>query len=69
MAARTKHHRTEMVPVTTMEEVPVLDALERAELLESLERASAEVKAGAATEYDPKSFKDRLLRIYRDRKR
>jgi hypothetical protein len=58
-----------MVPVTTMEEVPVLDPLERAELLDSLERASAEVKAGAAAEYEPKSFKDRLLRIYRDRKR
>jgi hypothetical protein len=52
-----------------MEEVPVLDSAERAELLDSLERASAEVKAGAATEYNPKSFKDRLLRIYRDRKR
>jgi hypothetical protein len=52
-----------------MEEVPVLDPLERAELLDSLERASAEVKAGAAAEYEPKSFKDRLLRIYRDRKR
>ena len=68
-AAKHKRRRTTMVPVTTMEEIPVLSEQERAELLSSLERAEARIKSGKAIDYDPKTFKDRLLRIYRGAKR
>jgi hypothetical protein len=61
--------RTTMVPVTTMEEVPVLSDEERAELLASLKEAEAQIKAGNSTEYAPKSFRDRLIGIYRGIKR
>jgi hypothetical protein len=68
-AAKDKRRRTTVVPVTTMEEIPVLSARERAELLGSLEAAEARIKAGKAIDYDPKKFKDRLIGIYRARKR
>jgi hypothetical protein len=68
-AAKDKRRRTTMVPVTTMEEIPVLSARERAELLASLEAAESRVKTGKAIDYDPKKFKDRLIGIYRARKR
>ena len=58
-----------MVPVTTMEEIPVLSNRERAELTTSLEEAEARVKAGKAIDYEPKTFKDRLIRICRRGKR
>lgn len=61
--------RTTLVPVTTMEEVPVLTAEERADLINSLEAAEARVEAGDFTEYDPETFKDRLLDIHRNAKR
>lgn len=64
-----KRRRTTMVPVTTLEEVPVLDEDERAELLASLKEAEAEIKAGRGIEYDRKTFRERLLRIYRANKR
>ena len=57
-----------MVPVTTMEELPVLDEGEREGLLRTLKQAEGEVKVGKATKYDPKRFKDRLVRIYRGKK-
>ena len=53
-----------MVPVTTMEEVPVLGADERDDLLGKLEEAKDEVRAGKAVDYDPKAFKRRLLDRY-----
>jgi hypothetical protein len=68
-ATKDKRRRTTVVPVTTMEEIPVLSARERAELLGSLEAAEARIKAGKAIDYDPKKFKDRLIGIYRARKR
>jgi hypothetical protein len=58
-----------MVPVTTMEEIPVLSDGERAELQASLEQAEGRVKAGEAVDYHPKAFKDRLVAIYRAAKR
>ena len=58
-----------MVPVTTMEELPVLDDGERSELLEQLKRSERQIKSGHYGNYDPKAFKDRLVRIYRGRKR
>lgn len=67
-AAKDKGRRTTMVPVTTMEEIPVLSDRERAELLRSLKAAEARVKAGKAVDYDPKTFKKRLVQVYRGSK-
>lgn len=64
-----KRRRTTTVPVTTMEEIPVLSDQERADLAASLKDAEARVKAGEAIDYEPKSFKKRLLDIYRGVKR
>ena len=73
MASKTmtkdKRRRTTTVPVTTMEEIPVLSPKERQRLLHSLKQAEARMKAGKGIDYDPKTFKDRLLRIYRTTKR
>ena len=68
-ATKDKRRRTTMVPVTTMEEIPVLSEQERAELLTSLKQAEARVKAAKAIDYDPKTFKRRLVGIYRGAKR
>jgi hypothetical protein len=68
-ATEPKRRRTTLVPVTTMEEVPVLAEEERAELLASLEQAQTCVKGGDYTDYDPKKLKNRMLRIYRAKKR
>lgn len=57
--------RTTMVPVTTMEEIPVLSGQERVELTTALEEAEARVEAGNAVDYEPKTFRDRLIGIYR----
>lgn len=64
-ATKDRRRRTTMVPVTTMEEIPVLSDQERAELLTSLKEAEARVAAGEAADYDPTNFKDRLIDIYR----
>src|SRR5205807_7454792 len=68
-ATKAKRRRTTTVPVTTMEEVPVLSGQERAELTNSLQDAEDRVKAGKAIDYDPKTFKNRLIGIYRAAKR
>jgi hypothetical protein len=52
-----------------MEEMPILSAEERKKLLRSLEQAQARVKAGKAVDYDPASFRTRLIGIYRKGKR
>jgi hypothetical protein len=67
--AKPKRRRTTQVPVTTMEEIPVLSARERAELLNSLEQAQARVRAGNAIDYDSDTFKKRLIDVYRRGKR
>ena len=56
--------RTTMVPVTTMEEIPVLSERD-AELTTALEAAEARVKVGKAVDYEPTTFRDRLIGIYR----
>jgi hypothetical protein len=61
--------RTTSVPVTTMEEIPVLTDRERADLLASLKQAEARVQAGEAIDYDSRTFKERLLSIFRGVKR
>ena len=43
---KAKQHRTTMVPVTTMEEIPILSDQEREDLLDSLRQAEARVQAG-----------------------
>lgn len=68
-ATKNKGRRTTMVPVTTMEEIPILSDKERAALTDALKRAQARVKAGKGAEYDPQTFKGRLIRIYRSGKR
>jgi hypothetical protein len=67
--AKEKTRRTTTVPVTTMEEIPVLDERERAELIRELQEAEARAAAGEAVDYDPKTFKQRLIDIYRAPKR
>jgi hypothetical protein len=66
---RTKGPPDDYVPVTTMEEVPVLTPEERAALITSLEEAEARVKAGQFIEHDPATLKDRLLNLHRQAKR
>jgi hypothetical protein len=58
-----------LAPVTTMEEIPVLSKKERAILADALSKAEARVKAGKGVEYDPETFKNRLIGIYRNGKR
>jgi hypothetical protein len=67
--AKDKRRRTTMVPVTTMEEIPILSGKERVELIARLKAAQARVKAGKAIDYDPETFKQRLIGIYRKAKR
>jgi hypothetical protein len=73
MSTRTadgrKRRGTTTVPVTTMEEVPVLSEEERAELLKSLKEAEERIEAGEAIDYDSDQFKKRLRGIYRAGKR
>ena len=57
------------VPVTTMEEIPVLSETERADLVASLKEAEARIQAGEGIDYDPKNFKKCLVDIYRGAKR
>jgi len=58
-----------MMPVTTMEEIPVLSDEERAALLASLKEAETRVASGDFSEYNPEAFKSRLLDVYRRAKR
>jgi len=55
--------RTMMVPVMTMEEVPVLSEAERAELIASLKAAEAEIAAGEYTVHDPETFVARMMSV------
>jgi len=68
-ATRSKRRRTTMVPVTTMEEIPVLSAAERAALAAALKRAEDEIKAGKGSDFQPAALRKRLLGIYRRGKR
>lgn len=52
-----------MVPVTTMEELPILSEEERAEMLASLKAAEARIAAGQCAEHDPGAFVDRLMKV------
>jgi hypothetical protein len=63
------HRRTTRIPVTTMEDIAVLSEDERRELQQALRDAEARVRAGLAIDYDPETFKNRLLERYRRAKR
>jgi hypothetical protein len=56
---------TIMVPVMTMEEVPILSEEERAELIASLKEAEAEIAAGKGVPFNPETFRDEMLTLYR----
>jgi hypothetical protein len=62
-AADKKARRTARVPVTTMEELPILSEEERAEMLASLKAAEARLVAGRCVEHDPDTFVDRLMKV------
>jgi hypothetical protein len=65
MSQSTSGRRVTSVPVTTMEELPLLSDREEAELRRELAIAEDELKAGAGIAYEPKRFRERLLRIFR----
>jgi hypothetical protein len=48
-----------------MKELPVLTAAERAEFIDSLEDAQAQIDAGNFMEYEPDALKNWLLNTYR----
>ena len=62
--ANQKKRRVTVAPVTTMEELPVLTPAERAEFIDSLEDAQAQIDAGNFMEYEPEAFKNWLLDTY-----
>ena len=66
---KQSRRRTTVVPVTTMEEMPVLTADERAEFLKSLEDAQASIRAGQGVEYEPEKLKTWLYTAYRGDRR
>jgi hypothetical protein len=66
---RPESRTTTMVPVTTMEELPVLSDQEREKLLADLRTAEAEAAAGQSVEFDPEAFEKRLLDIYYNKSR
>ena len=63
--ARPRRPLTTMVPVTTMEEIPILNEHEEAELLASLKESEQQIKNGEYTDFDPAKLKERMLGIYR----
>jgi hypothetical protein len=55
--------KTTFVPVTTMEEVPVLSGSERAEILLSLRTAEAEIAAGKFVPHDAEAFVSDMMKL------
>jgi len=55
--------RTMVVPIVTLEEVPVPTEQERADLLASLKQSEADVAAGKAKPFDREAFRRRFLAI------
>ena len=54
-----------MVPVMTVEEVPVLSEAERDELIASLKEGQARIAAGEFTVHNPDTFMDEMMAVYR----
>jgi hypothetical protein len=63
--ALDQKRETMVVPVVTMEEVPVSSEPERADLVASLKEAEAELAAGKAKPFNGEEFKRRFLAICR----
>jgi hypothetical protein len=55
--------RTTMVPVTTMEEMPLLSEAESTDMIASLKAAEAEIAAGQFVEHDSSTFVDRMIAL------
>ena len=62
--ADRKMPRTTLIPVTTMEEVPILSDTERADLLASLKEAEAQIADGRSVKYDSQTFRARFIAAY-----
>jgi hypothetical protein len=62
-SALNPKRQTMVVPVVTMEEVPVLTDRERADFVASLKQAEADVAAGRATPFNRDEFKRRFLAV------
>ena len=58
-----------MVPVTTMEEMPLPTEAERDEMIASLKAAEAEIAAGNYAIHDPENFVDWMLALRDEAKR
>ena len=67
-STENKIRRTTLVPVMTMEEVPIISDAERADLIASLKEAEAEIAAGGGTIYDSETFRARFIAQYREAK-
>ena len=67
MKKTTVHEQrdTMVVPVVSVEEVPVPTERERSDLIASLRQAEAEVAAGTAKPFNRATFKERFLAICR----
>jgi len=63
-----KSQKTILVPVTTMEEVQVRSAEQRAELLASLAEAEREMAEGRGAPYDGAETREHFLRGFEGRK-
>lgn len=65
MSATTERRpaKTTWIPVTTMEEMPLLDEEKLAELVGSLEEGEAEIAAGNFTVLEPRMFVDEMRAI------
>ena len=61
--AHLKPHRTARLPVTTIEELPLLTEAERTDLIISLQEAQECATSGQYIEHDPDTFVDQLLEI------
>lgn len=69
MAKPSTPRKTTFLPVTTMEEVPVLSDAEKTELIESLKQAQAEIVAGDYSEFKPGELGPWLRRQLQDARR
>ena len=60
-----RKRQTMVIPVITMEEVPILTDRERTDFVASLKQAEADVAAGKAKPFNREEFKNRFLAICR----
>jgi hypothetical protein len=63
-----KRQRTTLIPVTTMEEVPVLSAGQRAELAASLAEAERDIAEGRGALYATDETRQHFMRGFKGRK-